>query len=97
MVGSSVVGPKRQPVQGVPCPFSLSRRAGEEGKQCDARHESRSCPPAPVSPDSTSDNIVGRVDGLHAHLEDIAEEGDVIAEGSCRYDNLGGGWHRNGR
>ena len=34
MMGS-VVGPNLQPVQGVPCPFSLSRRASEEGKQCD--------------------------------------------------------------
>ena len=38
-----------------------TKTTGEEGKQCDARHESRSCPPAPVSPDSTSDNIVSRV------------------------------------
>ena len=86
MVGSSVVGPNRQPVQGVPCPFSLSRRASEEGKQCDVLPLALvSARPSHRSPDSTSDNIVGRVDGIQRMDEQWAQRTGLGNEmlGAC--------------
>ena len=47
--------------------------------------------PDSVSGEHGDGGVVRRVDGLHPHLEDIAEEGDVFIKGLSWNDNLGGG------